>query len=150
MLGGLALKWRWRERHARGRQADRPAEPGRWAPTSRSAGRSSAATGTSSRAWCRWRATATTSTPPRPWRAATRTRSASSAILGSTFDGSYEPVKEIAAALDELAGATRGLDVPDPRGRGVGRAMLVRKHQICSIQTKTLQLLTLVVELFMV
>ena len=27
------------------------------------------------------------------------------AILGSTFDGSYEPIAEIAAALDELAGA---------------------------------------------
>jgi glutamate decarboxylase len=33
------------------------------------------------------------------------------AILGSTFDGSYEPVAEIAAALDELA-ATKGIDVP--------------------------------------
>jgi glutamate decarboxylase len=33
------------------------------------------------------------------------------AILGSTFDGSYEPVKEIAAALDRLQ-ADRGLDVP--------------------------------------
>jgi glutamate decarboxylase len=33
------------------------------------------------------------------------------AILGSTFDGSYEPVAEIAAALDELQ-AQRGLDVP--------------------------------------
>ena len=33
------------------------------------------------------------------------------AVLGSTFDGSYEPVAEIAAALDELA-ATTGLDVP--------------------------------------
>jgi glutamate decarboxylase len=33
------------------------------------------------------------------------------AILGSTFDGSYEPVAEIAAALDELQGKT-GLDVP--------------------------------------
>ena len=32
-------------------------------------------------------------------------------MLGSTFDGSYEPVAEIAAALDELA-ATTGLDVP--------------------------------------
>ena len=29
------------------------------------------------------------------------------AILGSTFDGSYEPVAEIAAALDELAGSAR-------------------------------------------
>ena len=33
------------------------------------------------------------------------------AILGSTFDGSYEPVAEIAAALDELAART-GLDIP--------------------------------------
>ena len=33
------------------------------------------------------------------------------AILGSTFDGSYEPVKEIAAALDQLERDT-GLDVP--------------------------------------
>ncbi|MEA2168981.1 MAG: glutamate decarboxylase [Solirubrobacteraceae bacterium] len=33
------------------------------------------------------------------------------AILGSTFDGSYEPVAEIAAALDALQ-AERGIDVP--------------------------------------
>jgi glutamate decarboxylase len=33
------------------------------------------------------------------------------AILGSTFDGSYEPVQEISAALDELAGSG-GPDVP--------------------------------------
>jgi glutamate decarboxylase len=33
------------------------------------------------------------------------------AVLGSTFDGSYEPVKEIAAALDKLQ-AEKGLDVP--------------------------------------
>jgi glutamate decarboxylase len=33
------------------------------------------------------------------------------AILGSTFDGSYEPVADIAAALDDLQGET-GLDVP--------------------------------------
>jgi glutamate decarboxylase len=33
------------------------------------------------------------------------------AILGSTFDGSYEPVAEIAAALDEVQ-RTRGIDVP--------------------------------------
>ncbi|MFZ0091758.1 MAG: glutamate decarboxylase [Solirubrobacteraceae bacterium] len=32
-------------------------------------------------------------------------------ILGSTFDGSYEPIKEIADALDELE-ADRGLDIP--------------------------------------
>jgi glutamate decarboxylase len=33
------------------------------------------------------------------------------AILGSTFDGSYEPVAEICAALDELQDRT-GLDIP--------------------------------------
>src|SRR5579884_2470730 len=33
------------------------------------------------------------------------------AVLGSTFDGSYEPVTELAAALDELQSRT-GLDVP--------------------------------------
>ncbi|HUZ19437.1 MAG TPA: glutamate decarboxylase [Acidimicrobiales bacterium] len=33
------------------------------------------------------------------------------AILGSTFDGSYEPVAEIAAALDDLEART-GLDIP--------------------------------------
>src|SRR5579875_928126 len=33
------------------------------------------------------------------------------AVLGSTFDGSYEPIKEIAAALDDLQERT-GLDVP--------------------------------------
>ncbi|HEY4347143.1 MAG TPA: glutamate decarboxylase [Gaiellaceae bacterium] len=33
------------------------------------------------------------------------------AILGSTFDGSYEPVQEICAALDDLQAKT-GLDVP--------------------------------------
>jgi glutamate decarboxylase len=33
------------------------------------------------------------------------------AVLGSTFDGSYEPVAEIAAALDDLQKRT-GLDVP--------------------------------------
>ena len=33
------------------------------------------------------------------------------AILGSTFDGSYEPVKEIAEALDQLE-SEQGIDVP--------------------------------------
>ena len=33
------------------------------------------------------------------------------AILGSTFDGSYEPIKEISAALDHLQ-AEKGLDIP--------------------------------------
>ncbi|MGZ6708937.1 MAG: pyridoxal-dependent decarboxylase, partial [Solirubrobacteraceae bacterium] len=33
------------------------------------------------------------------------------AVLGSTFDGAYEPIAEIAAALDRLQ-AERGIDVP--------------------------------------
>ena len=33
------------------------------------------------------------------------------AILGSTFDGAYEPIKEISEALDELQ-ADKGIDVP--------------------------------------
>src|SRR5213075_717292 len=33
------------------------------------------------------------------------------AVLGSTFDGSYEPVPEICAALDDLQSRT-GIDVP--------------------------------------
>jgi glutamate decarboxylase len=33
------------------------------------------------------------------------------AVLGSTFDGSYEPVEEICAALDQLQAST-GLDIP--------------------------------------
>ena len=32
--------------------------------------------------------------------------------MGSTFDGSYEPVKEISDALDALAEAETGLDIP--------------------------------------
>ena len=42
------------------------------------------------------------------------------AILGSTFDGSYEPVAEIAAALDDLQAQT-GLDIPIHVDGGVGR-----------------------------
>ena len=47
------------------------------------------------------------------------------AVLGSTFDGSYEPVQEICAALDDLQERT-GLDVPvhvDGSFRGVRRAV---------------------------
>ena len=56
----------------------------------------------------------------RPWPAATRTPSGVVAILGSTFDGSYEPVAEIAAALDELSangGRTCRFTSTAPQGR---------------------------------
>ena len=80
-------------------------------PTSRSAGRSSPAIGTSSRAWCRWRATATTSRAEEAVKHCDENTIGVVAVLGSTFDGSYEPVAEIAAALDKLEADT-GLNVP--------------------------------------
>ena len=78
---------------------------------SRSAGTSSATTSRSSRGWRRWRASASTSTPSRPSALCDENTIGVVAVLGSTFDGSYEPVAEIATALDDLQART-GLDVP--------------------------------------
>jgi glutamate decarboxylase len=110
MLGGLALKWRWRERRrAAGQSTDRPnlvmganvqvcwekfcrywdVEP-RLVPVSEAATHLTAAGAV---AQC------------------DESTIGVVAILGSTFDGSYEPVAEIAAALDALQAET-GLDVP--------------------------------------
>jgi glutamate decarboxylase len=110
MLGGLALKWRWRERmRAAGRPCDRP---------------NLVAGANVQVCWekfCRY-----WDVEPRfaPMEADRYTLGAAeaaalcdentigvAAILGSTFDGSYEPVAEIAAALDELE-RNSGLDVP--------------------------------------
>jgi glutamate decarboxylase len=110
MLGGMALKWRWRRRRtAAGQSTDRPnlvmganvqvcwekfcryweVEP-RCLPVSADA-------------------------PHLTAEAAARHCDENTigvvAILGSTFDGSYEPVAEICAALDELKDRT-GLDIP--------------------------------------
>jgi glutamate decarboxylase len=110
MLGGLALKWRWRERmRAAGRPCDRP----------------NLVAGINVQVcwekFCRY-----WDVEPRfaPMEADRYTLGAAeaaalcdentigvAAILGSTFDGSYEPVAEIAAALDELE-RNSGLDVP--------------------------------------
>jgi glutamate decarboxylase len=110
MLGGLALKWRWRERQsAAGRPTDRPnlvmganvqvcwekfcrywdVEP-RLIPVSEQAAH---LTAQGALAQCDENTIGVV------------------AILGSTFDGSYEPVAEIAAALDTLQAET-GLDIP--------------------------------------
>jgi glutamate decarboxylase len=110
MLGGLALKWRWRERmRAAGRPTARPnlvaginvqicwekfcrywdVEP-RLVPMAGDRYRLGAAEAV---AHC------------------DENTIGVAAILGSTFDGSYEPVAEIAAALDTLQ-RERGLDVP--------------------------------------
>jgi glutamate decarboxylase len=110
MLGGLALKWRWRERmRAAGRPSDRPnlvaginvqvcwekfcrywdVEP-RLVPMAGDRYRLGAA---EALAHC------------------DENTIGVAAILGSTFDGGYEPVAEIAAALDGLE-REQGIDVP--------------------------------------
>jgi glutamate decarboxylase len=110
MLGGLALKWRWRERRrAAGKSTDRPnlvmganvqvcwekfcrywdVEP-RLVPVSAQVPHLTAAGAV---AHCDENTIGVV------------------AVLGSTYDGSYEPVAEIAAALDQLQSET-GLDVP--------------------------------------
>jgi len=110
MLGGLALKWRWRERmRAAGRPTDRPnlvmgvnvqvcwekfcrywdVEP-RYVPMEGD----------------RFHLTADEAV-----KRCDENTIGVVAILGSTFDGSYEPVKEISEALDRLA-HDGGPDVP--------------------------------------
>ena len=110
MLGGLALLWRWRARaRAAGRPVDRPnlimgidvqvcwekfcryweVEP-RYVPME---GERRHLTGPEAVALCDENTIGVV------------------AILGSTFDGSYEPVKEISDALDALE-RERALDVP--------------------------------------
>jgi len=110
MLAGLALKWRWRQRQAAaGLPTDRPnlvmginvqvvwekfcrywdVEP-RYAPVERG----------------RLHLTA-----DEALKLVDDNTIGVVAILGSTFDGSYEPVKDIAAGLDALA-AAGGPDVP--------------------------------------
>jgi glutamate decarboxylase len=110
MLGALALKWRWRERaRAAGRPTDRP----------------NLVTGANVQVcwekFCRYWDVEPRLVPMEGNRYHLDAASAVehcdentigvAAVLGSTFDGSYEPVAEIAAALDELA-HERGLDIP--------------------------------------
>jgi glutamate decarboxylase len=110
MLGGLALKWRWKHRQqAAGRPIDRPNLV------------MSAGVQVCWEKFCRY-----FEVEPRlvPWTADQHQLSGAAAaaacdentigvvaILGVTYDGAYEPVAEIAAALDQLA-AAGGPDVP--------------------------------------
>jgi glutamate decarboxylase len=110
MLCGLALKWRWRERmKAAGKPTDRP----------------NLVTGANVQV-CWEKFMRYWDVEPRlvPMEGERYHLSAAEAIercdentigvvgvLGSTFDGSYEPIGEIAAALDDLQART-GLDVP--------------------------------------
>ncbi|MCW3041473.1 MAG: gadB [Solirubrobacterales bacterium] len=110
MLGGLALKWRWRERRrAAGLPEDRP----------------NLVMGANVQVcwekFCRYwdiEARCVPVSAEHPYLTAEGAAAACDehtigvvAILGSTFEGSYEPVREIAAALDALA-ASGGPDVP--------------------------------------
>jgi len=110
MLGGLALKWRWRERMRRaGKAADRP----------------NLVMGANVQVcwekFCRYWDVEPRQVPMEgeryhlgPDEAAARCDENTIgvvAIMGSTFDGSYEPVTEIADALDRLQ-ADKGIDVP--------------------------------------
>jgi glutamate decarboxylase len=110
MLCALALKWRWREkRRAAGLPTDRP----------------NLVTGANVQVcwekFCRyWDVEARLIpldgdrlhlTPEQAVKYCDENTIGVAAVLGSTFDGSYEPVKEIGAALDHLQEAT-GLDIP--------------------------------------
>jgi glutamate decarboxylase len=110
MLAGMALKWRWRERQrAAGRPVDRP----------------NLVMGINVQVcwekFCRYWDVEMRLVPMEgdrfhldgPTAAAQCDENTIGvvAVLGSTFDGSYEPVAEICAALDQLQRDT-GLDVP--------------------------------------
>jgi glutamate decarboxylase len=110
MLGGLALKWRWRQRReAAGLASDRP----------------NLVMGINVQVvwekFCRYWDVEPRYAPIEEGRLQLNAEEALKlcdentigvvAILGSTFDGSYEPVREIAAALDELADSG-GPDIP--------------------------------------
>jgi len=110
MLGGLALKWRWRaRRRAAGKPADRP----------------NLVMGANVQVcwdkFCRYWDIEPRQMPLEPGRTCLGAAQAAAlcdentigvvGILGSTFDGAYEPIAQIAAALDGLQQRT-GLDVP--------------------------------------
>ncbi len=113
MLGGLALLWRWRARLASaGKAGDATAKP-------------NIVMGANVQVcwekFCRYWEVEPRLVPMEPDRLHLTGPEAAArcdentigvvAILGSTMDGSYEPVPEIAAALDRLQEQT-GLDIP--------------------------------------
>jgi glutamate decarboxylase len=110
MLGGLALKWRWRAR----RKADNK-------PTDRPNLVMGANVQVCWEKFCRYWDVEPRMVPVSAEHTHLTAEGAAAhcdentigvvAILGSTFDGTYEPVEQIAKALDELE-QRAGLDVP--------------------------------------
>jgi glutamate decarboxylase len=110
MLGGMALKWRWRQRRqAAGLPSDRP----------------NLVMGANVQVcwekFCRYWDVECRLVPVGPEATCLTAQQAASycddntigvvAVMGSTYDGAYEPVAAISAALDDLA-ESKGLDVP--------------------------------------
>jgi glutamate decarboxylase len=146
MLGGLALLWRWRARH--GISADNPG----------SGRRPNLVMGANVQVcwekFCRYWQVEPRQVPMEPGRLHLTGSEAAArcdentigvvAVLGSTMDGSYEPVAEIAAALDTLQRDT-GLDIPvhvDGASGGFVAPFLepdlewdFRVHRVASINT---------------
>ena len=121
MLAGMALKRRWMQAQRREPLSGRgPAEPRSWAPTSRCAGRSSATSGRSRRAWCRWRATAST------WTRQSAAELCDENTIGVVGDPRLDLRRVVRAGGGDLRGARRapGADRaghPGPCGRRVRR-----------------------------
>ncbi|MGH8981112.1 MAG: glutamate decarboxylase [Acidimicrobiales bacterium] len=119
MLAGLALKWRWRARQGGGEPPASPAPPS--SPTPAPNLVMGANVQVCWEKFCRYFDVEPRLVPVGPDAAhltAAQARAACDehtigvvAVLGSTYDGSYEPVAEICAALDDLA-ASGGPDVP--------------------------------------
>jgi len=113
MLGGLALLWRWRARRGN--------SPGQPAPSARPNLVMGANVQVCWEKFCRYWQVEPRLVPMEPGRLHLTGPEAAArcdentigvvAILGSTMDGSYEPVAGIAAALDVLQHDT-GLDIP--------------------------------------
>ena len=109
MLGGLALKWKWREKRQAAGQADRQAEPGLRA----GAGLLAQIRPLFRRRVARDPAGARRARHDgrRGAEACRREHDRRDATFGVTFTCHYEPVAEVAAALDVLA-ERKGLDIP--------------------------------------